>query len=350
MTPETPGRKNCPLVRQGYKPGSCQVESGDRDLPACEATLRLHNGVWERLIVSTHLSRPENYLSVYQSGCNFACRKCHSWYFSKVATGRWFSPEDILEVARGYDSQVTVLEPRERATSWHAHESCHCCGSCLLHGERSDCCPGVLAPEAVTLSAQGFGPARNIIAFTGGDLTCRPHYYAECARLLKEHTRLWVLIETNGYGLTAEHLDLFKEAGVDSFWLDIKAEDPQRHLWLTGCDNRQILELPKEIRKRDFVLEVLSLYIPGVVEAEELGRIAALLAAVDPGIPFTVLAFFPEYRLKEVRAPHVQEMIRAYQQVRAAGLTCIRLGNLGVFARTAADYRLLADHVDRQAY
>ncbi|HYR02127.1 MAG TPA: hypothetical protein VES58_02195, partial [Syntrophobacteria bacterium] len=55
--------KTCPLIRQGYKPGSCRVEMGADFLPACEATLRFEDGRWQRLIASAHLSRPENYFS-----------------------------------------------------------------------------------------------------------------------------------------------------------------------------------------------------------------------------------------------------------------------------------------------
>ena len=50
--------------------------------------------------------------------------------------------------------------------------------------------------------------------------------------------------------------------------LDIKAFDAATHKWLTGCDNDRILKLPREIIRRGFVLEVLSLYIPGRVEAD----------------------------------------------------------------------------------
>jgi pyruvate-formate lyase-activating enzyme len=345
-----PNSKTCTLIGQGYDPGSCLVQSGEKPKLACQATMRFHEGKWQRLMTSLHLSRPENYLSMYQSGCNFSCRKCHSYHFSKTATGQWLSPEDILEVAQSYEQQVTLIEPRERATSWHAHESCHCCGSCVLKGKRARRCPGVLDPGEITFSPQGFGPARNILAFTGGDLTCRPDFYAQCAQLIKTNTRLWVNIETNGYGLTPEHLDMMRDSGVDAFWLDIKAEDPKRHQWLTGCDNQWVLQVPAQMLKRDFVLEVLSLYIPGVVETEQLGRIAARLAALDTGVPFTILAFFPEYQMKDHRAPTVEEMVRAYQAVRSTGLKNVRLGNLGVFAKTADDYRFLEDHVETGDY
>ncbi|MBW1982534.1 MAG: radical SAM protein, partial [Deltaproteobacteria bacterium] len=161
---------------------------------------------------------------------------------------------------------------------------------------------------------------------------------------------LWVLIETNGYGLTPENLDYLRDSGVDGFWLDIKAYDVDRHRWLTGCTVERILQLPEEIVKRDFVLEVLSLYIPGVVETGDLVEIARILQAVDRAIPFTILAFFPEYRMKDFRSPSVEEMVDAYEAVRGAGLILVRLGNVGVFASTEKEREYLAARVDDSAY
>jgi pyruvate-formate lyase-activating enzyme len=340
--------RQCRLKEQGLVPGKCSVRVGEDREPACQATLKTERSRLYRLMRAVHLSRPENYLSLYQSGCNLACRKCHSWYFTKVKKGRWYSPQDILQAAEDYDNTVTLLEPRQRATAWHAQESCRCCGSCVIQGRPSDRCPRQLTPDRITLSPQGFGPARNIVAFTGGDLTCRPEYYAQCAALIKAHTRLWVLIETNGYGLTSQNLDRLQTNGVDAFWLDIKAWDEATHRWLTGCSNRAILKLPGELLKRGFVLEVLSLYIPEVVGARQLEKIARHLAAVDAAVPFTILAFFPEYRMGGYRSPTLSEMIAAYDGVKSTGLKNVRLGNLGVFVKTDADHRLLTRHVAPQ--
>ena len=342
--------ETCRLKKQGFAPGSCRVNVGGKYALACQATLKRENRTWYRLITSAHLSRPENYLSIYQSGCNFSCRKCHSWYFSKIKDGTWYSPKDILQKAIEYEKMITLREARERATAWHAHDTCTCCGSCVLHGERSDHCPGVLDPESILLSPQGFGPARNILAFTGGDLTCCPEFYGECAQLTKAQTSLWFLIETNGYGLTPQNLDYLRDSGVDGFWLDIKAHDAEKHKWLTGCSVDRILKLPEEIVKRDFVLEVLSLYIPGVVETEDLVKIARILREVDRAIPFTILAFFPEHQMKDFRSPSVKEMVKAYESVRGAGLTRVRLGNVGVFAPTEKDREYLMARVDGSAY
>jgi len=335
----------CNLIQQGYPQGSCVTEVEGGKALACEATLKRTDKGLLRLISSVHLSRPENYLSIYQSGCNFSCRKCHSWNFTKMARGEWWSPEDILKACKEYEKEVTVREPRKRATAFHAHDSCRCCGACVMYGKRSPLCPKVLHKKDIVLSPQGWGPARNIVAFTGGVLTCCSEFSVECSRRIKEETKLWILIETNGDGLTPKHLDFLKEAGVDSFWLDIKAFESTDHKWLTGCFNRNILRLPEEILKRGFVLEVLSLYIPNLVETPQFKKIAQLLLYVDPTIPFTILAFFPEYQMRRYRSPKLSEMIEAYDAVKSIGLLNVRLGNIGVFASTEEDHELLRERV-----
>jgi pyruvate-formate lyase-activating enzyme len=81
------------------------------------------------------------------------------------------------------------------------------------------------------------------------------------------------------------------------------------------------------------------------VETDQLEKIARHLANVDTGIPFTILAFFPEHRMSGYRAPTTPEMISAYRSAKAAGLRHVRLGNLGIFAQTEADHQLLSRHV-----
>ena len=70
--------KGC-RFREILSSGACLVDDGNgRQVPACRATLRERDGAFERRLVSLVLSRPEHYLSVYQSGCNLSCGKCHS--------------------------------------------------------------------------------------------------------------------------------------------------------------------------------------------------------------------------------------------------------------------------------
>jgi len=256
------------------------------------------------------------------------------------------SSDDIAKISREYfmrNKENMYREPRSHATSWHAHELCHGCGSCILTGRRSKYCPGKIMINQITLLDDlTWGPARNIISFTGGDLACQPEFYAESARKIKElGLDLWVLFETNGYGLTPSNLDLFKDSGIDAFWLDIKAYNEKVHRELTGASNEWILKLPAEIIERGFILEVSTVYIPGWVEEDQIKSIAELLVQVDPNIPYAIIAFIPEYQLKNVQPPNLQQMMKAFIAARDAGLKNVRLGNIGVFVRNIEEYEEL---------
>jgi pyruvate-formate lyase-activating enzyme len=337
----------CGLAEKGYKKGGCEVEVEGKKIPACQATLR-KNKSWERVITSAHLSRPEDYFSIYQSGCNHSCLKCHSSRFTQFVEGYWLSTDGIASLAKDYELLVTVSEPRKRATMYHATDLCHHCGSCVL-GKRSPVCPGKLSPEQILPSPQGWGPARNIVAFTGGDLSCRAEFYAEATGKIKDATNLWVLLETNGYGLVKENLELLSSSGLDSFWLDIKAYDENVYRKLCGCSNENVLHAPELIIDEGFVLEVLTLYIPAWVEEDQIGKIAELLSELDPEIPFTILAFFPSYKLSESRSPTPVEIVRAYLRAKEAGLKNIKIGNCGVVAKTKEEWDFLFSAVGRDA-
>ena len=88
----------CEMVKQGYNKGACEVKmkNGLTEV-ACKATLKYEGGQYHRVISAMHLSRPEDYFSIYQSGCNHNCLKCHSWEFSKHFNGKWYSTDEIAE-------------------------------------------------------------------------------------------------------------------------------------------------------------------------------------------------------------------------------------------------------------
>jgi pyruvate-formate lyase-activating enzyme len=202
----------------------------------------------------------------------------------------------------------------------------------VLRGARSELCPGGISADQVLFSGQGLGPARNLVTFTGGDLCCRPEYYAAAASAIRAASpKLHVLVETSGVALDRRALEVMREGGVEAFWLDIKAHDDAVHRQLTGFHNRHVLAAPALMRELGFTVEVLTLYIPGLVETDQIARIAEGVAEVDPAIPFTLLAFFPAYRLEGARAPSFEEMMGAGRAVLAAGVRELRLGNLGVF-------------------
>ncbi len=339
----------CLMVLQGYESCGNVVEVNGGYARPCEAGLRIIGGEIYRLIYDIVLSRPEDYLSIYQSCCNHRCLFCHSWYFSQRAIGTWMSPRDIVEEVLKYRERVTVWEPRDRATSWHAHDLCAHCGLCATIGERPWFCPRKLRPEQVVLSPQGYGPARNIVSFTGGDLFCRPEFYAKTFKLIKrEAPDMWIHIETNGWGLTPKNLEILVEAGLDSVWLDMKAFRSDVYRELCGTDNRRVLELPAAIKDAGLVLEIVLLYIPGYVEEDQLHSFAELIAQVDPYIPVTLIAFFPEFAMLGVRTPTLEEMIRGYKALKSK-LHRVRIGNASVFCRDEECLKKLVEEIGRES-
>ena len=232
---------------------------------------------------------------------------------------------------------------------WHATDLCRSCGSCLLYGGKGQLCPNVLEPRDIVLSPQGLGPARNIIAFTGGDLSCHVDFYCQAAEEIKANCEnMWVLLESNGYGLTPQNLDRLKESGIDSFWLDIKAYDKDTYKKLCGVTNEWILKAPSEILKRGFTLEVLTLFIPEWVEDEQIEKIAQLLFDINPDIPLTILSFFPAYKMKNSKPPTLSDMVRIYNRVKEIGLNNVKLGNCGVFAKGSEDWQNLLKEVGKE--
>ncbi len=340
----------CVLAAQGYPSCGNLVSTPNGDLmPPCSAGLLEVNGKIHRLIYDVVLSRPEDYLSVYQSCCNHQCAMCHSWYFTQRATGSWYSPEDLVKLVIRYSEIITVREPRSRATMWHASDLCAHCGMCKLTGRSGPFCPRKLRPEQVVFSPQGWGPARNIVSFTGGDLYCQPRFYIETFKLIKrEVPDMWIHIETNGYGLTPKNLELLYEAGLDSIWLDMKACNESTYQTLCGTTNKWILRLPSMIRDLGIVLEVVLLYIPALVEVDEIECFAKLLSSVDKEIPVMLLAFFPEFKLRTFREPTYNEITNAYKILRKYGLRNVKIGNVGVFCKDYECIRRLISEVGRE--
>ncbi len=333
----------CNMVKQGYPQGACEVTLKDNTIqPACVATLKYENNTYYRLIKSMHLSRPEDYFSIYQSGCNHNCLKCHSWEFSKFYSGEWYSTDEIALACEEYEKSVTVWEPRERALMYYATDSCKHCGACILFNKRSPLCPNKISQDQIVISQGGIGPARNIVAFTGGDIACQANFYAEASQKIKRICKnIWVLLETNGYGLTPKNLDLLQKVGLDSYWLDIKAFDENIYKKLCGTSNKSVLKSPKEILSRNFILEILTVYIPDLVEIEQFEKIAQLIVEIDENIPFHILAFFPQYKLKDFRPPTLTEILDTYKAVKKLGLKKVRIGNIGIFAKKEDDMKRL---------
>ncbi len=198
--------------------------------------------------------------------------------------------------------------------------------------------------EDPTMAARDLAAVANprtfCVCFFGGDPSSQmPHALATSKELAEKGVRIcW---ETNGL-MHPNFLDLavrysFETGGLIKF--DLKAFDEGLHRALTGVSNRRTLENFARAARRfperpDLPLVVAStLLVPGYVEADEVGRIARLIADIDPRIPYALLAFAPNFYFDDLPCTSVRHAQEAEAAARAAGLVNVHVGNRSLLGR-----------------
>ena len=177
------------------------------------------------------------------------------------------------------------------------------------------------------------------ICFFGGDPSPQMPFSLTAARRALERSRgriLRICWETNGSmnpGLLRQAASLSLETG-GCLKFDIKAFDENLNRALTGTTNRQTLEnvaLAVELtRSRPNPPPVIgsTLMVPGYVGAEEVGQIARFLVSLDPELPFSLLAFHPDYLMDDMGTTTARIAGECEAAAREAGLSRIKIGNV----------------------
>lgn len=176
------------------------------------------------------------------------------------------------------------------------------------------------------------------ICYFGGDPAPQlPHAIRASEIALRESKGriLRVCLETNG----SENWQLLKRAADLSLIsggcikFDIKAFTESLNIALCGVSNRRTLEnfrrLSKLIRERlepPFLI-ASTLLVPGYVEVEEIRRIAEMIADLDPSIPYSLLAFYPQYLMNDLPTTSQKIANECLEAAKSEGLLRVRIGN-----------------------
>ncbi len=199
------------------------------------------------------------------TGCNFRCRGCFS--AARVAGGVVMSAEETLEKL-----EIACTK--------------HC----------------------------GFVPKELLI--TGGEPTISKRYLLNLITLSSEMGFKNIVLCTNGYGIgvDATYGEDLKAAGLSEAQLDIKAYDSQLHLWYTGKSNAPVLRAAKNMIDAGIDLIVQTVHIPGIVEEDEIRKIASFLAGINPEIRYRINQFEPRFSHEDIaRSPTEEEVTAAYE-------------------------------------
>jgi len=225
-------------------------------------------------------------LAVFYGACSFDCLFCQNWHYRYMSQklGPLVSAEDLADKV-------------------DAHVSC----ICYFGGD-----PSVQMPHALMTSQIALERAE------------------------REKRILRICWETNG-NLRREFAEKaaemsFKSGGVVKF--DLKAWDDNLYRALCGVSNKSTFDNFKMIGEKYFkdrpeisVLTASTLLVSGYVDIDEVAKIAQFIANIDQRIPYTLLAFSPQYMMRDLPTTSRKQ---AYECREAAEkfLDKVRVGNV----------------------
>lgn len=191
--------------------------------------------------------------------------------------------------------------------------------------------PGRISTEALAAQAHG---RTHCVCYFGGDPTPQMPHALVTAQLLAEQG-IAICWETNGSAhprLLDRAVDLsLRTGGCIKF--DLKAHDDGIHRALTGVSNQRTLENFARAARRACdrpeppPVIACTLLVPGYVDADQVSQIARFIADLDPRIPYSLLAFGPQFAMADLPCTSAAHAAEAEAAARDAGLLRVRVGN-----------------------
>jgi pyruvate formate lyase activating enzyme len=176
------------------------------------------------------------------------------------------------------------------------------------------------------------------ICYFGGDPSAQlPFSLRASKRALEENEGriLRICWETNGsmhVNLLDEMIDVALASG-GCIKFDLKAWDENLHIALTGVSNKRTLEnfrrAGEKISQRPSPPLVIAstLLIPGYVDEQEIRKIAQFIGSICPDIPYSLLAFHPNFYMSDMPLTSRALAYRCRDIAFEEGLKSVRIGN-----------------------
>jgi len=177
------------------------------------------------------------------------------------------------------------------------------------------------------------------ICYFGGDPTPQILHAIKTSKMALKyagHRILRICWETNG-SMQPPFLTMMADLTLRSggcIKFDLKAWDEGIHLALCGVTNQKTLDnfriLANWIDQRPEppFLIASTLLVPGYVDEPEVEKIAAFISSLNPGIPYSLLAFYPQFYLNDLPTTSKFHALRCKAIAENAGLKNVRIGNV----------------------
>ncbi len=164
------------------------------------------------------------------------------------------------------------------------------------------------------------------ISYTYTEPTIFFEYAHDTARLAKK-AGLSNIFVTNGY-MTEEALEVIKPY-LDACNLDLKSFREDFYRDMCQAHLGPVLNSIKTMKKLGIWVEITTLVVTGKNDSdEEFKDIAEFIAGVDPGIPWHISRFHPDFKYLEAGSTLIERLKRAREIGKKAGLQHIHLGNV----------------------
>jgi pyruvate formate lyase activating enzyme len=117
---------------------------------------------------------------------------------------------------------------------------------------------------------------------------------------------------------------------LDAINVDLKFFDDSLYQKICGAHLNPILKNLQELKKRKIHLEITTLVIPDYTTInDQPQKIAQFIAQkLSKDTPWHITAFYPAYKMKNIRRTTLEELWKIYEIGKSQGLKYIHLGNI----------------------
>jgi len=182
-----------------------------------------------------------------------------------------------------------------------------------------------ISPEAFVARARARGCQGTSISFNEPTLSLE---WSLAVFPLARAAGLYNTFVTNGY-MTAQALELLVAAGLDAMNVDVKGDAQAVRRYCQGIDVEHVWRNCRLARALGVHVELTTLVIPGVNDADEVLRGIAerIVAELGAAAPWHVSGYRPAYRFTAPPTP-VSTLERAWGVGKEAGLDFVYVGNV----------------------
>jgi pyruvate formate lyase activating enzyme len=217
---------------------------------------------YRRVPFLTFVVSPHQKVKINLAGCNFDCKGCFA--IAKQEVGRAFSVEELVDLLIRSCQQI-------------------------------------------------YGRLADDVQVTGGEPTVNIDYLLSLIRRLRGLGVSKIGISTNGYHLDRNLVEELKSWQVNYIKLDLKAYSDEIHKWYTGKSNANVLRAVELLWEYGLAFYVRTIFIPNIVDLDEVEKIARFLSQVDRRIAYKIYQFAPEHTGSKIlrKSPTKEQMLKA---------------------------------------